>query len=46
MFYRRIAELEKDLGTSDKLFPLCLLYFAERQDSLTAIMADWGKSRV
>jgi predicted nuclease with TOPRIM domain len=43
MFNKRMAEMEKNLETSIKLLPLLKKKFEECQDSLTIVMADWGK---
>ena len=43
MFNKRMAEMEKNLETSTKLFPLLKKKFEERQDTLTAVMTDWDK---
>lgn len=41
MFNRRMAEMEKNLGTSSKLLPLLKKKFEERRDTLTVVMTDW-----
>jgi hypothetical protein len=46
MFDWRIAELEKDLDTSTKLFPLLKECFVECQHPLAIVRADWDKSKV
>jgi hypothetical protein len=42
----RIIEMEKNLETLKRLFPLLNNRFIEGQDSLTTIMVDWDKSIV
>jgi hypothetical protein len=46
IFNKRMAEMEKHIDTSSKLFPLLNKKFEERQYSLTTIMIDWDKHRV
>lgn len=41
MFNRRMAEMEKNLGTSSKLLPLLKKKFEEHRDTLTVVMTDW-----
>lgn len=41
MFNQRMAEMEKNLGTSSKLLPLLKKKFEERRDTLTVVMTDW-----
>jgi len=41
MFNQRMAEMEKNLGTSSKLLPLLKKKFEERWDTLTVVMTDW-----
>jgi hypothetical protein len=46
MYDQRMEEMEKNLETSTRLFPLLKNQFDECQDSLTTVMADWDKRRV
>jgi hypothetical protein len=42
----RLVELEKDLETFEKLFPLLKEHFFEYHDTLAIIIANWNKSKV
>lgn len=45
-YYQKMVEMEKNLETSVKLFPLLKDRFIHCKDSFVAVMADWDKSRV
>jgi chromosome segregation ATPase len=45
MFNQRMAEMEKHMETSTKLFPFLKKKFKEGQDSLIAVRTDWDKHR-